>query len=72
MNTSVWVNHRAPLLGGARLRYYGFLPLVEKQHRKLDDISQIKDPTMETFFSRQKGIDDLPLFFATDATAPCP
>ncbi|KAK0612122.1 hypothetical protein B0T14DRAFT_608066 [Immersiella caudata] len=51
-----------PLLRGARLRYYGFLPLVEKQHRELDNISQIQDPTMEEFFRRQKGVDDLELF----------
>lgn len=56
------VNDRVPLLGGARLRYYGFLPLIERQHRELDDISQIKDPTMETFLRKQKGADDLSLF----------
>jgi len=52
------------LAPGARLRYYGYLPVIKRQHRKLDDVSQLKDPTMEKFIRKQKGVEDLSLRLA--------
>lgn len=46
-------------LSGDRLNFYGYLPSVQRQHRELDEISQVQDPTMEPFIEQQMGINDV-------------
>ena len=46
-------------LSGDRLNFYGYLPLVQRQHRELNEISQAQDPKMGPFIQQQMGVNDV-------------